>query len=179
MTLAGQILRFHAPGVARRRALRELLQVTADAFGVISPSADGSVDELLQRYAAFTAEQAKAALRSGRDLRATRRALYVSTFGMGGRLRQQLGVKSAADVMVAARAVYRVLGIDLRGTIDGEIRIERCYFSRLYSAPVCDLISTLDQGLLAGLSGGGRLEFRQRITEGAPRCLATLTEVSL
>jgi hypothetical protein len=76
--------------------------------------------------------------------------------------------------MAAARMVYGLLDIDLRGTRDGRITVRRCAFSDVYSAEICRLISALDAGLLAGLSGGDRLEFTQRITEGAPCCLARL-----
>ena len=76
--------------------------------------------------------------------------------------------------MAAARVVYGLLDIDLRGTPDGEITVRRCAFSDSYSPEVCRLVSALDTGLLAGLSGGDRLEFTQRITEGGPCCLARL-----
>jgi hypothetical protein len=41
-------------------------------------------------------------------------------------------------------------------------------------------MSALDAGLFAGLTGGRTLTFTQRITEGAPACLANLrpTEVN-
>jgi len=76
--------------------------------------------------------------------------------------------------MAAARMVYGLVAIDLRGTRDGEITIRRCPFSDVYSAEVCRLVGALDSGLLAGLAGADRLEFTQRITEGAPACLARL-----
>ena len=34
------------------------------------------------------------------------------------------------------------------------------------------LVSGLDEGLLAGLAGDGRLVFTERLTEGADRCRA-------
>jgi predicted ArsR family transcriptional regulator len=70
--------------------------------------------------------------------------------------------------------VYGLLDIDLRGNGRGELTVRRCAFSEVYSAEVCRLVSALDAGLLAGLSGGDRLEFTRRITEGAPCCLARL-----
>jgi hypothetical protein len=77
--------------------------------------------------------------------------------------------------MVAARAVYRVLDIDLRGSPAGEVVVARCSFARIYSPEVCALMSSLDSGLFAGLTGGRRLTFSLRLTEGAPACAATLT----
>jgi hypothetical protein len=76
--------------------------------------------------------------------------------------------------MVAARAAYRVLGIDLRGSATGEVVVARCAFARVYAPEVCAVMSSLDAGLFAGLTGGRRLTFTQRISEGAPACLATL-----
>lgn len=175
MNLAGQMLQWYAPGIVRRRALHELFQATANAFGVSIPvPSDASVDALLERYAIFTAEQATVALKSGKDLAPIRRELFESAYAIGARLRNDLGVGSTADAMAAARALYRMLRIDFRGQAGGDIRIEQCFFSRFYSASVCELISALDQGLLAGLTGGGRLQFRRRITEGATCCLATV-----
>jgi hypothetical protein len=176
MNLAGQALRFHTPDFVRRRALRELFQSTAAAFDLPAPALNGaSADELLDRYAAFTAEHGNALLGAGERLAATRRSLYLSAYSIGTRLRRELGIESTDDAMAAARSVYRMLRIDFMPVAADEAQVSTCYFSRYYSAPVCRLMSALDQGLWAGLSGGGRLEFRQRITEGAPCCLAAVT----
>ena len=179
MNLAGQMLQWYAPAFVRRRALQELFGITADAFGVAIPDAKGgSADELLARYASFTVEHATALLQSGKDLAPIRQQLFDSAYAMGTRLRRVLGVASTADALAAARLVYRLLRIDFRPTHGGEIEIRQCYFSRFYTASVCELISALDSGLLAGLSGGGRLEFRQRLTQGAALCIATFAEAS-
>jgi hypothetical protein len=92
--------------------------------------------------------------------------------GLGGRLRDRLKVRSRADVMKAGRLIYRLLGIELRGTAAGDIVIDRCSFGRTYGPETCALMSALDEGLFAGLSGGGSLEFSARITEGRPACRA-------
>jgi len=67
-----------------------------------------------------------------------------------------------------------MLGIDFLGEPDGSMVMTRCFFSDYYSSPVCRLISSLDEGLLVGLAGGGRLSFSQRITEGHECCRAHL-----
>ncbi len=74
--------------------------------------------------------------------------------------------------MVMGRILYRALKIDFRGISSGEIEISRCYFSQFYSPQICELISSLDEGILAGLAGDGRLTFSQRITEGRDCCKA-------
>jgi len=74
--------------------------------------------------------------------------------------------------MRAARLLYGTMGIDFRGSDDGNILIGKCAFSDFYESRTCALISALDEGLLAGLAGGGRLEFSERITDGQSRCRA-------
>jgi hypothetical protein len=175
VSLALRAAQLHVPAPARRAALRELFAVTADAFGRPAPALAGlDEEELLRGYARFTADQAEAAIRAGRDLPALQRRLEAGARALGARLRARLRLDTTRDAMAAARLVYRLLRIDFAGTADGEVTIRRCYFSQVYSAQVCRLVGALDAGLLAGLSGGGRLEFSQRITEGAPCCLARL-----
>jgi predicted ArsR family transcriptional regulator len=175
MSLALRILDGHVPAVARRAALRALFATTAAGFGYPVPPLDGlDADALLRRYALFTSEQAEAALRDGRDLPALQDRLERGTRALGARLRAGLRLRTTEDAMAAARVVYGLLDIDLRGSGRGEITVRRCPFSEVYSAEVCRLVSALDAGLLAGLSGGDRLAFTQRITEGAPCCLARL-----
>ena len=116
----------------------------------------------------------RAALREGRDLPELQDRLERGAHALGARLRTGLRLRTTDDAMAAARMVYGLLGIDLHGTRDGEITVRRCTFSDIYSAEVCRLVGALDTGLLAGLSGGEHLDFTQRITEGAPCCLARL-----
>jgi hypothetical protein len=175
MSVALRLLDGHVPAIARRAALRALFATTAAGFGCPIPPLDGlDPDGLLRRFALFTRDQAEAALRDGRDLPALQDRLERGARTRGARLRTGLRLRTTEDAMAAARIAYGLLDIDLRGTGDGEITVRRCPFSEVYSAEVCRLISALDAGLLAGLSGGDRLEFTQRITEGAPACLARL-----
>jgi hypothetical protein len=175
MSLALRQLDGHVPAVVRRAALRALFATTAAGFGCPLPPLDGlDADALLHRYALFTRDQAEAALRDGRDLPALKDRLERGARVVGTRLRAGLHLRTTEDVMAAARMVYGLLDIDLDGNGRGEITVRRCHFSEVYSAEVCRLVGALDAGLLAGLSGGGRLEFTQRITEGAPACLAQL-----
>jgi hypothetical protein len=175
MSLALRLLDGHVPTVARRAALRALFATTAAGFGCPVPPLDGlDADALLRRYTLFTSEQAEAALRDGRDLPALQDRLERGTRALGARLRAGLRLRTTEDAMAAARVVYGLLDIDFRGSGHGEITVRRCPFSEVYSADVCRLVSALDTGLLAGLSGGDCLEFTQRITTGAPCCLARL-----
>ena len=76
--------------------------------------------------------------------------------------------------MQMGELIYKVLKIEFQGEPRGNIVIKRCFFSAYYSRSVCQLISSLDEGLLTGLSGGGKLIFSQRITEGHECCRAYL-----
>ena len=169
MSLALRLLDGHVPAVLRRAALRALFATTAAGFGCPVPALEGrDADALLGRSAQFTRDQAEAALRDGHD------RLERGARSLGARLRTGLRLHTTEDAMAAARAVYGLVDIDLHGNGRGEVTVRRCPFSEVYSAEVCRLVGALDSGLLAGLSGADRLEFTQRITEGAPCCLARL-----
>ncbi len=169
-------MRLYVPAPVRRRELEELFGRTAAAFGQPVPAPRGrSVRGRLRDFARATRDWAEAALADGRDLGAIDDRLYRSALHLGRVYRARLGIGSLADALAAARAIYRGLGIDLRADPrTGSIVVRRCAFSGCYSAPVCRVISALDRGLLAGLSGGGELRFSERITEGHGRCRAEL-----
>ena len=168
--------RVWVPGPLRRAALRRLLAMTARAFDRPAPPVTGLGErELLATFTRCTAGWSEEALSTGRDLRAIQDRLQAGAAGLGAALRRWLRLSGRRDVMDAARVVYRLLDIDFTGVPDGRVTIRHCSFSRAYSPAVCRVMSALDAGLLAGLSGGDRLRFTARITEGAPTCLATLT----
>lgn len=156
--------------------VRRLLQRSAHAFGASPPRLGRWVsgDELLRAYATFSNARAELLLSGHGDLHAARRELWIAADRLGSRLRRLLGVRTTDDAMIAARAVYRALDIDLRGSAAGDVVVARCFFSSVYAPEVCALMSSLDAGLFAGLTGGRRLTFTERITEGTPACLAAL-----
>jgi hypothetical protein len=82
-----------------------------------------------------------------------------------------LRLKKTEEVLSVGRALYRAIGIDFEGR-GGSVVMHTCYFSRFYDAEICRVMSSLDEGIAAGLSGGGKLIFAQRITEGKPTCEA-------
>jgi hypothetical protein len=176
MNLRLRALQLYIPASLRRDALSQLFRATADGFGCALPSLVGmSHREMLRQYAAFTQEHAARALLDGHHHSAIAGRLWRNAYELGATLRRRLGIKTAEEALAAARLVYRILDIDFRSNQRGDIVIERCSFSSAYSPEVCRIVSSLDAGLLAGLTDGGRLTFSQRITEGATRCLARLT----
>ena len=159
------------PEPIRRRKLEMLVRATADAFQTVPPSTSGlSADECLTMYARFTREEADRSIRRGNEVE-VRSRLFESSLRMGQELRRQFRLRDA-DVMRMGALVYKMMSIDFQGEPDGDITIRRCFFSDFYSSPVCNLISSLDEGLLVGLAGGGRLSFSQRITLGHECCRA-------
>jgi len=156
----------------RARAVRELAAVAAGAFGCSVPDSAGlDANRLLDRFAAFTAERAAAVLARPELVAPVAARLFDGACRLGAGMRRALGVRTTAEALTAARVLYRAVGIDFRAAGD-EVVVRRCYFSARYSADVCRLMSALDCGVLAGLSGGGRLEFTDRLTEGHDCCRA-------
>jgi hypothetical protein len=177
MTLRLRAFAAIPPSLLRPFVVRSLLRHTAEAFGTPSPSLRRMPGrDMLRALAEFSDANARSALLSGtrRHLDAARRDLWGSAHRLGRRVRGFLGVRTTADVMVAARALYRMLDIDLRGSAAGDVVVARCSFARVYAPEVCAVMSALDAGVFAGLTGGRRLAFSRRITEGAPACLARL-----
>lgn len=173
MKLVLKFLQVYTPGFLKKQVLVELYRATANAFRRAMPSVNKlSFEEQLQSYAVFTNVQAERALEHGENLSRLQARLHHNAHDLGQRLRERFGLKQMQEAMDLARILYRIIGIDFLGSSAGDITIERCYFSPFYSPQVCKLISALDEGLLAGLAGGGKLTFSQRITQGSAACKA-------
>ena len=175
MNILLKILPHNLPAFIREEILAELFEATADAFECPVPTLDHlSYDEYLRTYALFTREQAEKALQSGRDVPAIKTRLYENAYPLGEKLRKWFGVDTMAEVMALGQILYRAIGVEIQGDTQGNVTVKRCYFSQFYSGSVCDLISALDDGVFSGLSGGGRLVFSERLTEGNACCRAKL-----
>lgn len=174
MSLPLLALELHLPEWVARSALLRLFAETASAFGCESPDVRGlSHRKLLDRYVAFSAAWAERTL--ARDADVVSERMWKSAYAMGASLRERLGVHTRSDEVRAARLAYRMIGIDLRADERGRVVVHRCSFAERYSPAVCRVMSSLDAGLIAGLTRGGALTFSYRITEGMPRCLARIS----
>jgi hypothetical protein len=161
---------FGPPGWLRKLVLDVLFKRTATALGEPMPRLHGlAARKTLQAYGEFTARAAATADRSAEQ------RLFHTTQPAGVWLRRAFGVRSTTDAMAVARMCYRVLDIDFTGDPDGNVCIARCSFSGVYSPTVCQVMSYLDAGLLAGLTEGGGLVFSHRLTEGHPCCRARVS----
>ncbi|MBN1224626.1 MAG: hypothetical protein JXB23_15360 [Candidatus Aminicenantes bacterium] len=176
MNIFWHVLRMYVPASVKKKKLEELCTLTADAFQCSAPEISGlAYREALTRYASFTRDKTIKAIESGEDVAALKNRLYRNAWRLGGNIREDFKIKNLADVMAVSRILYRILGIDFRGNRKGEVEIRKCFFSPFYSGQICRIISSLDEGMLAGLSDGGRLSFEQRITEGKDCCRALLS----
>jgi hypothetical protein len=163
----------HTPAIVKRHGLVQLFQATAAAFQCDMPRLSRlSREQCLLAYARFTAERAEEALREGDDLPGLQSRLYQNAYRLGRLPGRLLRVQGVDDTMTLGRFLYGILDVDFEGGADGEITIGRCYFSSFYSPEVCQVMSAMDRGLLAGLAGGGDLAFSGRITEGHACCRA-------
>ena len=176
MKFALAIVELCCPAPLKRRILRDLFSATARAFGVEPPPTGGlSHDRLLTAYAHFTKAESERLWAENGDEREIERRLFENARVLGATLRRKFHVRSHDEVIRLSRVLYKILGIDFEGRLDGKVTIRQCAFSKHYTGRVCRLISALDTGAASGLSGGGRLEFSERITEGRNCCLASLT----
>ncbi len=156
-----------------RLELRVLTRRTAEVFGEKAPRVAGrSATERLKNYAVLTASGAERALRSGQDLMLLHRELYQMAERLGSRVRRWTRPRDERDCATILEMLYRHLGITMREETPGRFRVSACFFSATYTPEVCAVISAIDQGVFAGVCGGGTLEFRERITEGKEACRA-------
>ena len=160
----------YRPGWVARIELQILLDTTARAFAmpgkkIKSRTARGA----LREYAAFTGK----CMKYGKtDLKKVREEAYRT----GQLVRRITGFRESRDIERLIFYLYRNIRISMTGHIPGEIVVSRCYFGRFYSPEQCAIMSLVDEGIIAGICGGGRLEFAERITEGCGRCRACFRE---
>jgi hypothetical protein len=174
MNLFVKALQFWTPGFIRWRALEALFAGTAEAFGrAVPPPSGRSFEGRLREYARFTQQAADDWLARGQDGPALQGRLFAQGERLGRRLRRMLRLRTTADVLAAGQWLYGVIGVEFHGRAHGDCIVRQCFFSDYYSCQSCRLMSAMDDGVFAGLSGGGRLTFSQRITEGYDCCRAT------
>ena len=173
MSLRLRIAELGLPPAVRKRGIRELLELSARAFETPAPDlARLNPEEARRVFARFTHEQAARLQTDDAARRRIERRLREEAIAFGRRLRRTLGLRTRAQAMRAARLLYRAIGIDFRSSVAGEIRIPACSFAETYTSSTCRTIAALDEGLLIGLAGDGKLSFSARLTEGDPACRA-------
>jgi hypothetical protein len=173
MNLLFIVSKIYIPAFLKKKELMNLFRMTASAFGRTVPSMERkSFDECLTEFAIFTKSQVDDLIIQGGDPKAVQDRLYQGAFEFGEKYRKRFHVSTINDIIAVSRLLYSILGIDFQGTEQGTITISKCFFSHTYSSSTCRVISSLDAGMIAGLSGGGEMTFSKRITEGSEFCQA-------
>ncbi|MBN1559499.1 hypothetical protein JW998_04575 [candidate division KSB1 bacterium] len=167
------LARIHLPDFIKKKKVQELFELTAEAFQSDMPTVKSlSYSDCLKAYAHFSKTKAEEALKVGGDTEAVKKRLYRNALQMGEKLRADFHVETKADVLRLSKILYRILGIEFIGNSAGDVVIKRCFFSQFYTPAICEIISSLDEGMAAGLSAGSRLIFKERLTEGKSCCRA-------
>jgi hypothetical protein len=118
--------------------------------------------------------------RKGRDagVRDGRLAMHEAGIDLGQRLRADLRLTDREeDLIAAARLLYRILGIEFEVRPDGDgatMTVHRCSLAERYTPLTCEVISAMDEGVVAGLRPGTRMNFTKRNSSGACQCEASI-----
>ena len=167
-----RILAAFAPSALKKREMQNLFRISASAFGCAVPSiAALSFRQCLPEYARFTRSEAMKLCSPGGDAEGARERLFEGGRTLGERIRRFFLIATTEEAISAMRVLYRAIGIRARSE-GSAMTVRHCYFSSSYAPETCGLLSALDDGIFTGLSGGGRLRFVRRLTEGYACCRA-------
>lgn len=112
-----------------------------------------------------------------------RKSMFEVGFKLGQEARRKLGVgDNFNDLELAAGILYKILGIEFKiENKEGNMFmiVNRCSLSKYYSPESCMILSAADEGVVCGLNKNMGMRFKERITEGAPECIACINEVKI
>ena len=112
-----------------------------------------------------------------------RNVMFEVGYKLGQEARRKLGARNSfEDLELAARILYKVLGIEFKiENKDGNMimMVNRCALSKYYSPESCMILSAADEGVVRGLNENMGMQFKERITEGAHECIACISEVKI
>jgi hypothetical protein len=112
-----------------------------------------------------------------------RKSMFEVGFKLGQEARRKLGVgDNFKDLELAAGILYKILGIEFKiENKEGNMFmiVNRCSLSKYYSPESCMILSAADEGVVCGLNKNMGMRFKERITEGAPECIACINEVKI
>jgi hypothetical protein len=173
MGLKLRLLQILIPSSVRTTTIKELFEYAAYAFECAPPDLEvQSQIEMLHTFGDFFKDEAEKVIGKGDDLVEIKQRLFENARLFGRKLKDRYRIRTLKDAFRMARAVFRTLMIDFEGDSRGEIVVRRCFFSSQFSKEVCSIMSSFDEGLLSGLSGGGVLTYIERITDCSACCRA-------
>lgn len=176
MSFILRLSKFYTPIFIKKIILKKLYRITVKAFGLELPYIKRlSYSELLQHYAIYVKVQCSMVLLDSEKIQKIKQNLFVNAFIEGVKLSKLLNIKIMKDIISATELFYSIIKIDFKSNLKGEVCINYCYFSDYFSNEICRIMCFLDEGIIAGISGGYVLNFYQRITENHDCCKAELT----
>ncbi len=108
-----------------------------------------------------------------------RNSLYPIGKALGRDARRRLGVgDTRKELLQAASVMYDILGIEFTvstGPEGDQLVVSSCALSSYYSSDVCAILSAVDEGAVSGLNPGAKMLFREHLTDGSPRCVASIS----
>jgi hypothetical protein len=161
------------------------LDITADVLGIVNSGSVSNAGSVNQKRRTMAKQHVKlveflvSSLGRERGIELGRGALFDAGKQLGRQVRGLLGVsETPADLIRAARVLYRVLGInfDIVRTGNGiaTLIVNRCALAEEYSELTCQVLSATDEGVMQGLNPNTRMRFREYLTSGCPKCKADL-----
>lgn len=167
------------PERVKKKKIYELFKITAEAFNLKMPKFELnkiSREKFLHEYALFTKEKTIEFIKTyginSEELIELKNRLYKSSYEMGKEIKKNLKIKNSEEILRVMKFIYEIIKIDFKKGKNGVVIINSCFFSSYYNHDICSVISSLDEGLAAGISGDSKLEFFQRITDGKDCCRA-------
>jgi len=110
-----------------------------------------------------------------------RKSMFDVGYQLGQDARRRLGVgNSFEDLEAAAKILYKILGIEfkIQNKVGNIIMVvNRRALSKYYTREACIVLSAADEGVVCGLNENMKMQFKERITEGASECIACINEV--
>jgi hypothetical protein len=125
-------------------------------------------------------EALEAAVGHDKAVELGRVALFRVGENLGKQTLAKLGVgDNHKDLTMAARILYRVLGINFQlkwlDDFNAEVTIDHCALADCYSELTCQVLSATDEGVIKGLQPNVQLKFTKYMTSGCGKCKAALT----
>ncbi len=110
--------------------------------------------------------------------------MFKTGYELGLDIKTRLGLSDDLnDLIKAAQLLYQVLGIEFEFHEDNSCKsyhlkrciiIKHCTLARYYLPLTCQVLSGTDEGVVNGLNSQVQMVFLEKITEGAPACIAAI-----
>lgn len=114
-------------------------------------------------------------------VKVARKSMFEVGYQLGQDARRRLGVgDDFKDLQIAAKILYKVLGIEFKiENREGNIImiVNHCALSKYYTREACVVLSAADEGVVHGLNENMNMKFKERITDGSSECIACINEV--